>query len=129
MTVVNNMSIGKLYFIDREFNNGGVVELIGKGKLFCNVKCIITGAEWGTMTRRLSEATDVEKFDDIKECLNQRGMDIVRHDDGRVTLIDTDTDSGNDCDHHDDDICNCVKVLHKFDSSIDPNDLYQYPKT
>ena len=48
--------VGKKYIIDKEFNNGGIVELVEiYGKNFCKVKCLETNAEWQTSCSRLSE--------------------------------------------------------------------------
>ena len=46
---------GELYFIDAEFNNGGIVKLIWHGLHFCEVEDPDTGHTWDTMTYRLSE--------------------------------------------------------------------------
>lgn len=51
-----NIYVGKKYIIDKEFNNGGIVELVEiYGKNFCKVKCLETNAEWQTRCSRLSE--------------------------------------------------------------------------
>jgi hypothetical protein len=46
---------GKEYIIDNEFNNGGKVTLVRKGRYFCTVRDEETGGEWETMCNRLTE--------------------------------------------------------------------------
>ena len=45
----------KLYMIDKDFANGGIVYLLSFGNYFCTVKDPDTGAIWETMLYRLSE--------------------------------------------------------------------------
>lgn len=48
-------TVGSRYIIDKEFRNGGEIELVTiYGKHFCRVKDPDTGAEWDTMLNRLS---------------------------------------------------------------------------
>jgi hypothetical protein len=50
------LKAGSHYIIDKDFRNGGEVELVSiYGKHFCRVKDPDTGAEWETMMNRLSE--------------------------------------------------------------------------
>lgn len=49
------LTIGKHYIIDKEFRNGGEVELVRiYGQIFCKVKDPDTDSEWDTMCNRLT---------------------------------------------------------------------------
>ncbi len=51
----DHLKEGKEYVIDVECANGGVITLVSKGKLFCQVKDEKTGGQWETSLYRLSE--------------------------------------------------------------------------
>lgn len=55
--------VGQHYIIDKEFRNGGEIELVKiYGQIYCRVKDPETNSEWDTMCNRLSYIGENEKI-------------------------------------------------------------------
>lgn len=53
----------KMYIIDSDFSNGGIVKLLSFAKIYCRVEDPDSGMIWETMINRLSELPEAKHTD------------------------------------------------------------------